>query len=152
MTKTSEQVGHKDLVGGQATSLHLHSGLIPTGFIGMWSVLLSNIPSGWALCDGSNGTPNLRDRFILSVGTGENPGATGGSSSLAHSGTAVDSHTGLSTNAADAGATQRWTTSSTLTLKAHVHSLPTMTHSVTQPSVHTDTRPPYFKLAFIMKL
>ena len=30
---------------------------VPTGFIGMWSGSASTIPTGWALCDGTNGTP-----------------------------------------------------------------------------------------------
>ncbi len=36
---------------------------VPQGGIIMWSG--SSIPSGWALCDGSNGTPDLRGRFII---------------------------------------------------------------------------------------
>ena len=31
----------------------------------MWSGKISDIPSGWALCDGGNGTPDLRDKFIV---------------------------------------------------------------------------------------
>lgn len=42
------------------------------GMIVMWSGLLSEIGvgplAGWALCDGSNGTPNLRDKFIIGAG------------------------------------------------------------------------------------
>lgn len=38
---------------------------VPSGVIVMWSGSTSSIPSGWALCDGSNGTPNLVDRFII---------------------------------------------------------------------------------------
>jgi microcystin-dependent protein len=49
-----------------------------SGVIVMWSGSIANIPAGWALCDGNNGTPDLRDRFILGVAAGENPGATGG--------------------------------------------------------------------------
>ena len=37
---------------------------IPQSAIIMWGGVVSNIPAGWALCDGSNGTPDLRDRFI----------------------------------------------------------------------------------------
>ena len=48
---------------------------ISVGIICMWSGLLNNIPIGWILCDGSNGTPDLRNSFIKSVGTGEDPGA-----------------------------------------------------------------------------
>jgi hypothetical protein len=38
---------------------------IPTGVIVMWSGLIANIPSGWKLCDGNNGTPDLRDKFVI---------------------------------------------------------------------------------------
>jgi hypothetical protein len=38
---------------------------IPSGVIVMWSGSIAIIPSGWALCNGSNGTPDLRDRFIV---------------------------------------------------------------------------------------
>lgn len=38
---------------------------IPTGGIIMWSGSVSNIPSGWALCNGQNGTPDLRDKFVI---------------------------------------------------------------------------------------
>jgi len=40
------------------------------GIIVMWSG--SNVPSGWTLCDGTNGTPDLRGRFVLGSGKGEN--------------------------------------------------------------------------------
>ena len=38
---------------------------IPSGFIGQWHGAIATIPNGWALCDGNNGTPDLRDRFIV---------------------------------------------------------------------------------------
>lgn len=38
---------------------------IPAGGIIMWSGQIANIPAGWALCDGNNNTPDLRDRFIV---------------------------------------------------------------------------------------
>lgn len=40
-------------------------GLIPRGGIIMWSGTINTIPTGWALCNGQNGTPDLRDRFIV---------------------------------------------------------------------------------------
>jgi len=40
-------------------------GTIPVGGIIMWSGTIANIPTGWALCNGSNGTPDLRNRFIV---------------------------------------------------------------------------------------
>lgn len=48
------------------------------GMILIWSGLLTDVGidnlSGWALCDGSNGTPDLRDRFIIGAGTNRLPG------------------------------------------------------------------------------
>lgn len=38
---------------------------VPSGVIVMWSGSVGSIPKGWALCDGTNGTPDLRDRFIV---------------------------------------------------------------------------------------
>ncbi len=44
---------------------HMENHLVPPGGIIMWSGAINDIPVGWALCDGSNGTPDLRDRFIV---------------------------------------------------------------------------------------
>ncbi len=38
---------------------------IPSGGIIIWSGAISDIPSGWVICDGNNGTPDLTDRFVL---------------------------------------------------------------------------------------
>ena len=43
-------------------------GIIPSGVIVMWSGDANKIPAGWALCDGNNNTPNLKDRFIVGAG------------------------------------------------------------------------------------
>jgi hypothetical protein len=52
---------------------------IPTGGIIIWSGSTGSIPSGWLLCDGTNGTPDLRDRFIIGAGNTYAVNATGGS-------------------------------------------------------------------------
>ena len=57
---------------------------VARGTIFMWSGSLASLASqapGWILCNGTNGTPDLRDRFVYGVSNGENPGATGGSPS-----------------------------------------------------------------------
>ena len=51
---------------------------MPVGMIVMWSG--SSVPTGWALCDGTNGTPDLRDRFIVGSGSGYSIGDKGGAS------------------------------------------------------------------------
>jgi len=38
---------------------------LPTGIICMWYGSVASIPTGWALCNGSNGTPDLRDKFVI---------------------------------------------------------------------------------------
>lgn len=47
--------------GGTGTSV----ALVPSGAIIMWHGSIASIPSGWVLCDGSNSTPDLRNRFIV---------------------------------------------------------------------------------------
>lgn len=51
---------------------------VPQGTILSWFGQLSNIPSGFALCDGKNGTPDLRNRFIVGAGDQYKLSATGG--------------------------------------------------------------------------
>ena len=59
----------------------------PKGIVVIWSGSLANIPSGWALCDGTQGTPDLRGRFVMGVNPSDNKniltarpmGTTGGS-------------------------------------------------------------------------
>lgn len=45
----------------------------------------SEIPEGWAICNGLNGTPNLVDRFVCGAVDDSNLGATGGASTHGHS-------------------------------------------------------------------
>jgi hypothetical protein len=53
---------------------------VPTGAILMWHGALADIPTGWVLCDGNNGTPNLIAKFVRGINTSStNPSATGGS-------------------------------------------------------------------------
>lgn len=51
----------------------------PSGVIAWWSGSEASIPSGWLLCNGLNGTPDLRDRFVVGSGSHYAKGDTGGS-------------------------------------------------------------------------
>ena len=51
---------------------------VPTGMIAMWSGLTTDIPDGWQICDGTNGTPDLRNKFVIGAGDTYTIGATGG--------------------------------------------------------------------------
>lgn len=55
---------------------------IPIGGIILWSGSVASIPSGWALCNGSSGTPDLRGRFVVGAGGAHSPGDTGGADSV----------------------------------------------------------------------
>ena len=68
---------------------------VPAGAITGWSGDVASIPAGWALCDGGNGTPDLRDRFLIGAGGAYAPGATGGAANRTPAGTitAAGSHT-----------------------------------------------------------
>ncbi len=153
--------------------------VIPAGVIVMWSGTLATIPSGWALCDGNSGTPDLRDKFIKGCSAAQNPGATGGAlthSHADHSGVITHTHP---VNVIDSGhthLTQRYptatggssgfTTDTSMSGTLADNSLPTKL-AVTGISATTNApsgavsqlshdspnhEPPYFKMAFIMKL
>lgn len=66
--------------------------LFPTGGIVLWSGSVASIPSGWALCDGTNGTPNLTNRFVLGAGGTYAVAATGGNENITLSTGNLPSH------------------------------------------------------------
>lgn len=73
---------------------------VPTGCILLWSGSIGSIPAGWALCNGNNGTPDLRNRFIVGAGSTYAVNATGGSAdsivvSHTHTGTTGNPNTSL---------------------------------------------------------
>lgn len=66
----------------QAAPNGMNDGGVPSGCILMWSGSTATIPNGWHLCDGSNRTPDLRNRFIVGAGSGYSPGNTGGTDTV----------------------------------------------------------------------
>lgn len=66
---------------------------VPKGGIIMWSGMISAIPTGWALCDGTNNTPNLTNRFVMGTnGVATNPGDNGGNNSMTLAVSNIPSH------------------------------------------------------------
>jgi microcystin-dependent protein len=92
------RAGGNTLDGNQTVTsgAFVGDGTIPVGGIILWSGSIANIPSGWALCDGQtvngNVTPNLRDRFVVGAGGGYGVGGTGGSDLVTLSGAQLPSH------------------------------------------------------------
>jgi hypothetical protein len=66
---------------------------IPAGGILLWSGSIGSIPAGFVLCNGSNGTPDLRDRFVVGAGSTYAVNALGGSADAV-----VVSHTHTATS------------------------------------------------------
>lgn len=130
------------------------AGVVPAGVICMWSGTLASIPTGWALCDGGGGRPDLRDKFIKGWAAGVDPGGTGGAATHTH---AAHSYTPAGTNAAiaasaTAGALLTISAGSDVAVETHTHPAPAFTG--TPASLTHDTpnsEPPYYKLAFIIK-
>ena len=58
--------------------------LIPAGVIVIWSGAVNAIPNGWALCDGTNGTPDFSDRFIIGFSENRAQNSVGGNFSHTH--------------------------------------------------------------------
>lgn len=56
----------------------------PHSLIVMWSGSLAEIPTGWHLCDGTDGTPDLRGKFVRGTESQEDPGSTGGGGAHHH--------------------------------------------------------------------
>jgi hypothetical protein len=135
---------------------------LPAGIIALWRGSLASIPEDWAVCDGTNGTPNLLGRYAR-------PGASGfgglGGESVSHNHTEIvhsnhtapsHSHTGTSP-----ASTNNWTdlsnaaTTTTAASGSHTH---TFTTDSTTPTVGSTsaftalsaTEPPFEEVVFIM--
>lgn len=105
---------------------------LPAGAIILWSGSVASIPAGWVLCNGSSGTPDLRDRFVVGAGSSYAVGASGGASSVSLTRSNLP-YIGSTAGAAGADI-----------------SVPIFS-STGSGDAH-ENRPPYYALCFIMKL
>lgn len=150
-----------------ATTAFVQNSLInalPSGVIVMWSGSIASIPTGWFLCNGANGTPDLRNRFIAGAGNSYAVGATGGSTDaivVSHTHTATSSvtdpghfHTyngtsfiadyfGSGSNAASSVSNNTGSAVTGISVSTTVNS--------TGTSGSNANLPPYYALAYIMK-
>lgn len=80
-----------------ATTAHvkLAVALAFQGIITLWSGSQGSIPAGWVLCDGTNGTPDLRDRFVVGAGSSYAVGNASGSISKTTDSQGAHSHGGV---------------------------------------------------------
>jgi len=89
---------------------------LPSGVIVMWSGSIASIPGGWLLCNGSSGTPDLRDRFIVGAGSTYGVAATGGSANAT-----LVSHTHTATSTSTFTGTALGTHTHSITDPGHTH-------------------------------
>lgn len=89
----------------------------PVGTILLWAGTLGNVPSGWQVCDGTNGTPDLRGQFVRGAGGSFAFGATGGATNA----TGVTSSEGAHTHTASG--TSGSTTLTEAQMPEHTHRL-----------------------------
>jgi microcystin-dependent protein len=170
------------LLGGVTQSefalLSGQTSLVPAGVILLWSGSIASIPSGWNLCDGTNGTPDLRNRFVVAAGDTYAVGDTGGDDSVTLTSSQMPSHThtfsattgsagnhdhallGGTGSVADffggsgenygVGIGSASASNRTDDAGAHTHSVSGTTASTGGGDSH-ENRPPYYALAYIMK-
>lgn len=146
---------------------------LPSGMVTMWAGLVANIPVGWALCNGTNGTPNLTDRFIMGAITDATINKTGGENEVTlttaqmpshnHTGSALSAGTHTHSYVAGTGSSgntdaieDRYAyppngtrTGNILSAGAHSH---TLSINNTGSGEAHENRPAYYTLAYIMKL
>lgn len=135
---------------------------VPSGGIILWSGSTGSVPSGWYLCDGTNGTPDLRNSFIVGAGNTYAVGATGGTAdaivvSHTHTATSVVTDPGhnhtlgagqfnggqYATGAAPVGSGTTGTSFTGITVAT--------TNATSGTSGTNQNLPPYYALAYIMK-
>ena len=152
-----------------ATTAFVAQNAILRGMIVMWSGAVASIPTGYALCDGTNDTPDLRNRFVVGAGSTYNPNNTGGSANTtlpAHTHTGSTSTTGnhqhtiphhLVQAVSGTGDIdrdneyQQWKALSGQKTGATGNHKHTFTTASSGTSATNANLPPYYALAFIMK-
>ena len=138
-------------------------GNVPVGAIILWSGSIASIPTNWHLCDGTNGTPNLMDQFVVGAGYSYVVNATGGASVHTHSTPALTvpalTFSGTTNIAGGANETQYAAVNgccgNECSTPNHSHAYTGTTATGTIAASNTglaSSLPPYFALAYIMRI
>ena len=189
LTEGDWQIGGTE-VTATAAEINLLDGktaddFFPQGGIIMWSGAISAVPIGWALCDGTNGTPNLTGKFVVhadaDTGGTYAPGDTGGADEVTLTESQMPSHTHtastdtasltgafrlptntvgfsasatgvFSADASGAGLAANFPSGSAPRVNIDASHDHTVTVGDTGSGTAHENRPPYYALAYIMKL
>lgn len=125
----------------------------PIGTIVIWSGTVDNIPTSWQLCDGTNGTPDLRDKFVLGAGETYSVGETGGEEEVTltkeqmpehnHAFSILTSQTSIKVTHSTSG---NYSTNANWYTDNNKY---TRTNGSSEPH---NNMPPYYALCYIMKI
>jgi len=139
-----------------ATTAFVTTNSVPSGAILLWSGSTASIPTGFVLCDGTNSTPDLRNRFVVGAGDTYAVDATGGSADavvVSHTHTVTDPghnhsvpNSGSQNNSFDSGTTVGNDVTGTSGTATTGISIASAGESGTNKNL-----PPYYALAYIMK-
>ena len=154
--------------------------LVPAGVIVMWSGSVASIPSGWYICDGTNGTPDLTGRFVVHADADSGgtyaPGDTGGADDVTLTEAQMPAHTHTFSGTTSTGGAHSHGFTNFLapdnlsgskpaftnfdnagssvyvtdSAGNHNHTFSGTTSSTGGGTAH-ENRPPYYALAYIMK-
>lgn len=144
--------------------------IVPSGAIMMWSGNIASIPLGWLLCDGTNGTPDLRNKFIVGAyhdttgtayttitGSDTQTGGTKDAIVVTHTHTATVSdpghhHTVYADPGGSGGAFGGGTSGTTTNINSSTNTTGVSVGISTDGSSGTNQNlPPYYALAYIQK-
>ena len=106
--------------------------------IAIWRGAIIDIPANWQLCDGSNGTPDLRDKFIIGSQKTYEVGDTGGNANHTH-GFTTDGH-------------KHSFKEGTQINSGFIINIESATTICTGTTDAANNAPPYYSLAFMMRM
>ncbi len=125
-------------------------GMVPVGGILAWTK--ETVPYGWAVCDGQNGTPDLRGLFVMGASDTHPPESTGGQAMVALSANQMPRHS-------HTYGTKATTLGAVVDIKLPDRSLPTgatvkgATEDAPWPAGEAhENRPRYFAVYYIMRV
>ena len=165
-TATNTAVATYDNISGILTTIPTATPSVPSGCILLWSGSTGSIPSGFVLCDGTNGTPDLRNSFIVGAGNSYTVGQTGGSADaivVSHTHTATSTVTDPQhSHGVHAGAGTQGSSSTDMVNNANLNLTSLTSNASTGITVATSNAstgtsgtnanlPPYYALAYIQK-
>ncbi len=135
----------------------------PSGIITMWYGSVASIPVDWQICNGTNGTPDLRHWFVMGASTDGEVGTTSGSATHSHTAPNLDTvadhnHSVSGSTGTSGGSSGTGSSGVNAIADPHSHGFSIGTssaggHGHTAGSVASASNlPAYYKLFYIMKL